>query len=144
MTNLGQRPTSVTVVVVLVWISAFLDIAGGLLLLILSGQDEVLGEVGATSGESLASGIGQLVTGTILALVAASLGRGSAIARALVTTVMVVRIAFGVWLFVAFGTHQAVEALTTIGVAVAALALLWNAAAKDFYDPVGAARRAAA
>lgn len=144
MTVLGQRPTSVTVVVVLVWVSAFLDLAGGVLLLILSAQDSALGEIGATSGESIGSGIGQLITGTVLALVAASLGRGSAVTRAVVTLVMVLRIALGVWLLVAFGTHQAVEALATIAVAATALALLWNATAKDFFDPVAAARRAAA
>lgn len=127
------RPTSVTVAVAIGWISVIIDLIAGVALLVLAGNDDVTGALGTDAATARTIGIVTLVMAAILALVVYLLGRGSNIARMLVTIVMLVRIGVSIWALFAFGTHQLAEAIIAIAIAVTAIALLWNDKANTFF-----------
>jgi hypothetical protein len=129
----AERPTSVTVAVAIGWISVILDVVGGVTLLVLAGNGDVTSALGTDETTARTIGIVLLVTAAILALVVYLLGKGSNLARMLVTIVMLLRIGFAVWAIVAFGTHQLAEAIVSMATAVAAIVLLWNDKANTFF-----------
>jgi hypothetical protein len=128
-----SRPTSVTVAVVVGWISVALDLLAGVALLALAGDTDVTSALGTDESTARTIGIVSLVVGAILAVVVYLLGKGSNVARILVTIVMLARIGLGIWAIVALGTHQLAESLITIAIAFLAIGLLWNVKANDFF-----------
>ena len=129
----AERPTSVTVAVAIGWISVILDVVGGVTLLVLAGNGDVTSALGTDETTARTIGIVLLVTAAILALVVYLLGKGSNVARMLVTIVMLLRIGFAIWAIVAFGTHQLTEAILSMAIAVTAIVLLWNDKANTFF-----------
>ncbi len=129
----SPRPTSVSVAVAIGWISVIIDLVAGVALLVLAGNDDVTSALGTDASTARTIGIVTLVMAAILALVVYLLGRGSNIARMLVTIVMLVRIGVSIWALFAFGTHQLAEAIIAIAIAVTAIALLWNDKANTFF-----------
>lgn len=127
------RPASVTIVIVLGWVSVLLDVIGGVSLFLLAGDADVLDALGTTAASVQAAALGSLVVAVALAAVLYALGRGSSMARALVSVVMLLRLGLGIWLFVAFGTHHLTEALLSMAIALVTLALLWNPRAGEFF-----------
>lgn len=128
-----ERPTTVSVAVAIGWISVILDLVGGIALIALANNSDVLDALSTDSGTVKTMGIVILVLGVILALVVFQLGRGGNVARLLVSIVMLARIASAVYVIFAFGTHQLTEAIVSIAIAVTALALLWNDKANQFF-----------
>lgn len=133
----APRPTSVTIAVVIGWISVVLDVLGGGALLLLAGSEDVTTALGTDATTARTIGITSLVMAAVLALVVYLLGKGSSVARMLVTIVMVLRIGVAIWALVAFGTHHLTEALLSIVIAGTALALLWNGKANTFFATNG-------
>ena len=129
----SERPTSVAVALAIGWISVILDLVAGVTLIVLAGNDEVTSALGTDESTARAIGIVALVSAVILALVVYLLGKGSNIARMLVTIVMLLRIGFAIWAIVALGTHQLAEAIVSMAVAVTAIVLLWNDKANAFF-----------
>lgn len=127
------RPTSVSVAIVIGWISVILDVVAAVALIALAGDDDVTSALGTDGSTARTIGIVSLAMAAILALVVYLLGRGSNIARMLVTIVMLLRIGVAVWALVAFGTHQLAEAVFSMAIAVIALVLLWNDKANVFF-----------
>lgn len=131
--EVAPRPTSVTVAIAIGWFSVVIDLVAGIALLVLAGNGDVTGALGTDESTARGLGIASLVFAAVLALVVYLLGKGSNIARMLVTIVMLLRIGFAVWAIVVFGTHQLTEGVVAIAVAVTALALLWNDKANAFF-----------
>ena len=129
----APRPTSVTVAVAIGWISVIIDLVAGVALLVLAGNEDVTSALGTDAASARTIGIVTLITAAILALVVSLLGRGSNVARMLVTLVMLARIGVSIWALVAFGTHQLAEAVIAIAIAATAIALLWNDKANTFF-----------
>jgi len=129
----APRPTSVTVATSIGWIAVILDVVGGVTLFVLAGNAEVTGALGVDDTTVRTIAIVSLLIAALLALVVYLLGRGSSVARMLVTIVMLLRIGFATWVIIALGTHQLTEAIVSIAVAVTAIALLWNDKANDFF-----------
>lgn len=125
------RPGSVTTVVVLTWLTAALSLVGGVIALLLSA--EVLAEAGLSESTVNIYGWTEIVLGVIIGLVALGLGGGSNLARALVSALMVVRIAIGVWAMIQL-PNGVVTGIITIVVALLVLFLLWNAKANAFFQ----------
>jgi hypothetical protein len=123
----------VTVAVAIGWIAVVLDVVGGVALLVLAGNGDVTSALGADEATARTVGIVSLVIAAILALVVYLLGKGSNVARMLVTIVMLLRIGFAIWAIVAFGTHQLAEAIVSMAIAVTAIVLLWNDKANTFF-----------
>ena len=129
----APRPTSVTVAIAIGWFSVIIDLIAGITLLVLAGNGDVTAALGTDESTARTIGIVSLVFAAVLALVVYLLGKGSNVARMLVTIVMLLRIGFAIWAIVAFGTHQLTEALVSIAVAITAMALLWNDKANAFF-----------
>jgi len=126
----APRPGSVTTVVVLTWISAIVAILGGVLALVLS--EESLSEAGISKSTATTYGWVEIVLGVIIALVALGLGRGNNLSRILVSALMVVRAAIGVWAMLNL-PNGVITGSITILVALLILFLLWNQRANAFF-----------
>ncbi|GEL26732.1 hypothetical protein PSU4_56860 [Pseudonocardia sulfidoxydans NBRC 16205] len=127
------RPGSVTVVVVLVWISAILQIIVGVLLLIVAATVGTA-QVDVSSGVIVAVGIFTLVIGLLTAAVASRLGKGGNGARIIVTVLEVLQIVGAITTLSVYGSTGAGSgSIGNIAIAVIILALLWNNRANEFF-----------
>jgi hypothetical protein len=130
-TTPAARPGTVTFVVVLTWISAFLAIIGGILAL--TASDEVLIEAGISSSSATTYGIVDIVLGVLIAFVAIGLAGGNNLSRFLITALMVLRIAVGIWAIVAL-PNGAVTGVLVVAFALLIIVFLWNAKASSFFN----------
>lgn len=128
-----QRPTSVSVVVALTWIAAFLDLVGGAVLVFFASSEEIQAATGASEASITSSGWVTLVIGILVAVVAIRLGEGSSGARLLVTTLMVLRVGVAIWVLVAAGAHGGTESIVTLALSAAVIYLLWSGPANDWF-----------
>ena len=126
----APRPGSVTTVVVLTWISAIVAILGGVLALVLS--EESLAEAGISKSTATTYGWVEIALGVIIALVALGLSSGNNLSRILVSALMVVRAAIGVWAMLNL-PNGVITGSITILVALLILFLLWNQKANAFF-----------
>lgn len=124
------RPASVTIVVVLTWLSAIGSIVSGVLALLLS--DSVLAEADVEKSTATAYGWIGIVLGVVIALVAIGLGRGNTLSRVLVSGLMVLRIVIGIWAMFVL-PDSIVSGAVVAGIALIVLILLWNQKANDFF-----------
>jgi hypothetical protein len=124
------RPASVTIVVVLTWLSALGSIVSGILALLLS--DSVLAEADVEKSTATAYGWIGIVLGVVIALVAIGLGRGNTLARVLVSGLMVLRIVIGIWAMFVL-PDSIVSGAIVAGIALIVLILLWNQKANNFF-----------
>lgn len=128
------RPGSVTVVVVLTWISAILQIIVGILLLVVAAAVAPDIEINVGRGVLLTISVLVLLVGLITAAVASRLGRGGNGARMLVTILQVLQVAGAITTLIVYGTSGAGSgAIGNIVIGVIILALLWNARANSFF-----------
>jgi hypothetical protein len=132
------RPGSVTVVVVLTWISAILHLLLGVLLLI---AGVAIGAAASGSGRVIGTGLAvtlaivYLIIGLITAFVAVRLGRGGRGSRMLLTIIEVIAIITNVITWIAANSNQqAISSVFAIAFAVVILILLWNRTANDFFN----------
>lgn len=128
-----ERPTSVSVVVALTWLAAFLDLVGGAVLVFFASSEEIQAATGASEASITTSGWVTLVIGILVAVVAIRLGEGSSGARLLVSTLMVLRIGVAIWVLIAAGTHGGTESILTLALSAAVLYLLWTGPASDWF-----------
>lgn len=129
------RPGAVTLVVVLVWISALLEIIAGVVLLVLALTASPSGAGGAARGVLTALGIIALLIGLLTAAVATRLGKGGNGARIIVTVLTVLQVAGGLASIIRLaGTSGAVSSLwVNVAVGVVILLLLWNSRANTYF-----------
>jgi hypothetical protein len=126
----APRPGTVTTVVVLTWISAVFAIIGGVIVLLLS--DQTLSDAGIEKSTATTVAWVDIVLGVIIALVAMGLNSGSNFARILVTILMAVRVASGVWAMINL-PNGVVTGIVTVVIALLVLFLLWNQRANEFF-----------
>jgi hypothetical protein len=124
------RPASVTIVVVLTWLSALGSIASGVLALLLS--DSTLAEAGVDRSTASTYGWIEIVLGVVIALVAIGLGRGNTLSRVLVSGLMMLRIVIGIWAMFVLPNGIVTGAIVA-SIALIVLILLWNQKANDFF-----------
>jgi hypothetical protein len=129
-----SRPGSVTFVVVLVWISAILEIIAGVLLRVVAPLVRNEGASDVSMGVLITLGIVTLLIGLITAAVASRLGKGGNGARVIVTILEVLQIVSSIATIIAVGGSANISSsLVTIVFAVVILALLWNNRANQFF-----------
>jgi len=132
-----RRPGTVTVVVVLTWISAVLSVLGGLALLILGGAagGSVTGPAaGFGTTTVMVIGAVYIVIGLLMGAVASRLGQGGRGARLIVTILTVLQIVGAVAALAGAGSTTATSSgWGSILVGLVLLALLWNARANAFF-----------
>jgi hypothetical protein len=128
------RPGSVTVVVVLTWISAVIAIVSGVLLLIFAPAVRVQVGNSNVSTAVIIIGVVILVIGLLTAWVATRLGKGGNGARILLTILEVLQIAGALaTLSTVSGSNTVSQSVVTIIIGVVILALLWNSRANAFF-----------
>lgn len=130
----APRPTSVTIVIVLIWIGAILDIIGGIMLFFFADESAQYVNVGTGESEVKTYGLVLIAIGLFMAFLAWRLGSGGSLMRFLVSLVMILRIMAGVWLIIRVGPGHATEAVVTVTIAAITLYLLWNHKADRFFD----------
>lgn len=127
-----QRPGSVTLVVVLTWVTAILALIGAAILFIVAltvnGAD-----LPATKNVMFAAATVALILGLVTAWVAYALAKGSNFARFLVSLVQVLNIANQIWTWIQFGGNYVISAIINIAIAVIILILVWNRRANEFF-----------
>lgn len=124
------RPTSVTVVVVLTWIAALVSIVSGIVALLLTADE--LTSAGVSEQSATVFGWAAIIVGAVAALVALGLGRGSSLARNLVSLLMVVRMSLALWAMLTL-PEAIVPGVITFAVALLVLYLLWNGRASAYF-----------
>jgi hypothetical protein len=128
------RPGSVTVVVVLTWISAVIAIVSGVLLLIFAPAVRVQVGNSNVSTAVIIIGVVILVIGLLTAWVATRLGKGGNGARILLTILEGLQIAGALaTLSTVSGSNTVSQSVVTIIIGVVILALLWNSRANAFF-----------
>ena len=127
-----RRPRGVTVVVILTYLSGFLDILSGLLVVLLASNAQAQAALAVGRGVLLAAGILGIVVGIVTLVVAGGLRHGRRGARLLVTVIMVLQIVGGI-VTATGGQAQLLSGLVQIAIAVAVIALLWTGEATQFF-----------
>lgn len=120
-----RRPFGVSVLVVLVWLQALLQIGGGVLLIFVRNDGDVLSETSLTSDELLAVAIGLIIVGLITALVASALGHGSNFARWLVAILTLLNLGGGIYQLTSVNGQNEISAIASIVVALVVLYILF-------------------
>lgn len=148
-----KRPASLTIVVVLQWISAIIGIVGGVIVMISAfavtndavreAIDNALDQEGVTGVTArtltlgiIATGLITVVVGVVRAIIARSLGRGKNWARVLLTVLGVLNLISAV--LALFGENWAASAVT-IAIEVIILWLMWNAKSSAYIKAAKAA-----
>lgn len=126
MTERPSRPGSVTVVVVLTWLYAIGMLLGGALWLFAAGNDSAVAELDVNASTVTIYGWTFIVFGVVTMLTAAALGRGSRLARFIITAVMTLRIAVDVFGLLSISGYPGWQAGISIAWAVVIVALLHN------------------
>ena len=125
----GRRPGGVTFVAVIVWIQALFNIIIGILALV----GVPLGLVTLNPGfavSTLIIGLGYLLYGIIAAIVASGLLRGSRVARAIVTILLVLSIIGGIIDLVNGGIWAGIF---NLAVGIIGILLLWAGKATRYF-----------
>ena len=130
-----KRPASVTLVVILVWIVALVNIIEGIWLIFERNSAQALVEYGLDPNQVLVAAIVQIIFGLIVALVASSLGNGSQFARFLISLLMILDIIADVIFVSQYGSRYLWGTVIAILFALIILILLWNSKASRFFKP---------
>lgn len=128
-----ERPVGVTTVVALTWISAVIDVVGGISLFVLASDEALLRAVDVTALTARTGAITAIALGAIAAVLASRLAAGSGVARMIVSLVMGLRVGGGFWALLLFGAHHLGESVLAIATGVLVLYLLWNEGANRFF-----------
>jgi hypothetical protein len=144
-TSAVQRPGTITLIVVLMWINAILEIIGGVLLIIASrSKDFVTGvQEGAaptfTSSQVTAStllwaGIISILFGIITILLATGLKNGNNGVRIFVTILIVIQILADAAEMTVWQNRSVWTGLISILIWLIVLAMLWSSRASAFFQ----------
>lgn len=117
-----ERPGSVTVVVVLTYIAAVVDLVGGVVMLVQADDLDVVAAMGGDPGVVQTTGWVLVFLGLAAAAVGAMLSVGSRGARVLVIVFMIARLLAGV--FVLFTTDGPVVSEAIVSIVLSAVVLL--------------------
>jgi hypothetical protein len=130
-----HRPVGVTILVVLLWIQAVLQVIGGLVLIFARNDDDILGQASLSSSEMLWLGIGAIIIGLITALIANAVGRGSGFARGVVAFFAILNLITGIVEIFSISGHLIASGLMTILVAVVVLYILFGErGSREFFE----------
>ncbi len=102
MTNDRPRPFGVSFISVLIVVLGALEAVGGVLLLFQSGQDELLGAAGVSSGQITTYAMFSIMFGIIVVLIGMALRGGAIWARYVVGILSAVRLASLIWVVVSY------------------------------------------
>ena len=135
MTNTGaptRRPGLVTLLIVLVVIGGILSVIGGIALIFLKDNPEVVVKTGS-SGVGLWAGIGTIIVGLIYLAVAKGLSNGNGFSRLIVAIVSLVSIIGGLWVGITQVGNGALSGWSSVFWGVIILVILYSPKANAFF-----------
>lgn len=135
MTATAARPPfGVRFLSILLYVGAVLDILGGILLISQRSDDGLLEQIDATTADVTSAGVGLIVFGVIVFLVARALRSGANWVRLLVGIIAVVRLIGLVWATIGYHrVHWYDSVAPTIIYLLVAGYLFFDEDAKAFY-----------
>lgn len=151
MAQTRVRPSQVTIVVILIWIAFALTIVGAIATVIAgtaiaasdqASVEQLLKDLDLPTSWSTTAGPIVIVTGALFfviaiieAIFAVAIGRGSNIARILLTILLVIRLVGGlVFILTSFGTETFMFGVfLDMGLAIIVLLLLFNHQSNEFF-----------
>jgi hypothetical protein len=117
-----RRPGGITLLMVLGVIQGIAAIGAGIFLVADKDDADLIDKTKLSENQLVGTGIGMIVAGAVLGLLALSLGRGSNIVRWMFAILTVANVAYGAWgVFGLHGEQQIAAAWT----AVFGLIILW-------------------
>jgi hypothetical protein len=130
-----HRPVGVTIVVVLMWISAVLSIIGGIVLIAERHTRSVLDQTDWTPNGILGAGVGFIIFGAITALLAMALGAGSNFVRWLIGIIALIHVAGGIWALIDLeGTARTSGIIDGIVALIVLYILFFERGSKEFFE----------
>lgn len=130
-----HRPVGVTILVVLLWIQAVLQVIAGAVLIFARNDADILGQADLGSGDMLALGIGAIIVGVITGLLANAIGRGSNFARWVVAVFAGLNLITGFVEIFSISGHLVASGLMTIVIALAVLYILFGErGSREFFE----------
>ena len=126
-----QRPTTVTIIAVLLWISGALGITSGIILMFQSNDESVVEGLGGT-GALYSAAVSSIIVGVIEVVLALGLLRGNAAARMIITVLEVLSIIGSLFLAIAY-LGVAVGEWLGIVISIVVLLLLWSRRSSAFF-----------
>ena len=134
MANGSERPTGVTVLIIVVVIQGIVAIIGGITLLSAKNDTQFLVSNHITSSEVGVAAFTAIALGAFLVFVGLGLGTGSGVARILVGLLTVVHLAGGIYGIVTYsGTQQLSSIASTIVAAVVLYLLVGSRSTREFF-----------
>ncbi len=135
-----HRPVGVTILVVLLWIQAVLQIIGGIVLIFARNDVDILNQTSLSSGGMLTVGILGIIIGAITALVANGVGRGSNFARWIVAFFACLNLVYGIVEIFSISGHLIATGLVTVLLGVVVLYILFGErGSREFFERAGPA-----
>jgi len=130
-----HRPVGVTILVVLLWIQAVLQVIGGAVVIFARNDVDVLNQADLSSGEMMALGIGVIIIGVITGLIASAVGRGSNFGRWVVAFFTGLSLIGGVIELFSISGHLIASGLMSIVVALVVLYILFGErGSREFFE----------
>jgi hypothetical protein len=130
-----KRPLGVTIVAALAIISGVMDVIGGIVLLVMQSDPEVVDRFGGT-GLLVTLAIASILFGVIMLIIAFGLLRGNATARIAATFVEGFSLASSISIGVMQPSTLPTEVLSAL-LALAILLLLWSGEATRYFRGLG-------
>ena len=134
-TPVQKRPITVTLVVILAWITAIANIIVGLFLLFGADDAGLIADYSDSVVSARWLGVVGILYGIIVAVVANGLAKGGQFSRFIVSLLMILRILGDVFLLAQWGGAYVGSAIFNIVLSLIILFLLWNSKASRFFNP---------
>lgn len=131
MAEAVDRPVSVTIVAILAFISAVIDLISGVVLLSQSNDPDVSASLGG-SGGVFTHAIGTLILGAIVLVLAFGIWMGSWVARMIVTVAQGLSLIHSLFLAVAYLGNPVGEWASVV-VSAIVMILLWTRPASAYF-----------
>jgi hypothetical protein len=129
-----HRPVGVTVIAIIAFVQAILNILAGLGLIIERNDADLRAHVDVSSGTLTTYGLLAIIWGAVALFVAFGLWNGANWARILVAVLEFLVIAGGVWLLFAWSGTYLWQGIWQILIGLVVLYLLYNARAEEFFE----------
>jgi hypothetical protein len=129
----GPRPGSITLLVVLAFLSGLLNIIAGAIFIFLRNDPDIQRTLSAGPNFVFWTGVGYLVVGVVTLLVAKGLSSGNSLSRFLIGLLSFVNLVYGLYGVVTHTGIARAQGIVTAVVALAMLVLLYNKRANAFF-----------
>ena len=128
----ARRPGLVTLLIVLVVIGGVLSVIGGIALIFLKDNPDVVAKTGS-SNVGIWAGVGSIIIGLIYLAVAKGLSNGNGLSRLIVAIVSILSVIGGFWIGITQVGNGAISGWSSVFWGVIILLILYSPRANAFF-----------